>query len=114
VGFDDSGVVVVGTHAGLAIGKDGPTEMRLQDLALMRTLHNVEILHPADGVKTRQMLAYVAGTRRPTYLRLRQQLQRRSTSLATGSGSGSPTSSPAGKGSLASRWAGWSRSCSTA
>ena len=47
VGLNNSGVVLVGTHAGLAIGKDGPTQMGLRDLALIRTLHNVEILHPA-------------------------------------------------------------------
>ncbi len=33
VGLNQSGVVMVGTHAGLAIGKDGPTQMGLRDLA---------------------------------------------------------------------------------
>ena len=76
VGLNNSGVVLVGTHAGLAIGKDGPTQMGLRDLALIRTLHNVEILHPADGYETRQMLYYIASHQRPTYLRLcRQPLQ---------------------------------------
>ena len=76
IGLNDSGVVLVGTHAGLAIGKDGPTQMGLRDLALMRTLHNLEILHPADGYETRQMLHYIASHQRPTYLRLcRQPLQ---------------------------------------
>ncbi len=73
VGLNDSGVVLVGTHAGLAIGKDGPTQMGLRDLALMRTLQNVEVLQPADGRETRQMLEYVVGHRRPTYLRLCRQ-----------------------------------------
>lgn len=73
VGLNNSPVVLVGTHAGLAIGKDGPTQMGLRDLALMRTLQNVEILHPADGVETRAMLAYLARTRRPAYLRLCRQ-----------------------------------------
>jgi transketolase len=76
VGFNDAAVVLVGTHAGLAIGKDGPTQMGLRDLALMRTLHNVEILHPADGAETRQALAHAAAGRRPTYLRLCRQPQR--------------------------------------
>jgi transketolase len=76
IGLNDAGVVLVGTHAGLAIGKDGPTQMGLRDLAIMRTLPNLEILHPADGVETRRMLEYVAGHRRPTYLRLCRQPQR--------------------------------------
>jgi len=73
VGLNDAPVVLVGTHAGLAIGKDGPTQMGLRDLALMRTLPNVEILQPADGAETRQMLSYLAGHRRPAYLRLCRQ-----------------------------------------
>ncbi|SCL20758.1 transketolase subunit B [Micromonospora pallida] len=73
IGLNDSGVVMVGTHAGMAIGKDGPTQMGLRDVALMRTLPNVEVLQPADGVETRRMLRYVVGHRRPTYLRLCRQ-----------------------------------------
>jgi transketolase len=76
IGLNDSGVVLVGTHAGLAIGKDGPTQMGLRDLALIRTLQNFQILHPADGNETRQMLAHVVGNRKPTYLRLCRQPQR--------------------------------------
>ncbi|MFG1799520.1 transketolase family protein [Micromonospora carbonacea] len=76
VGLNDAGVVLVGTHAGLAIGKDGPTQMGLRDVALMRTLPNVEILHPVDGVETREMMRHVVGHRRPTYLRLCRQPQR--------------------------------------
>jgi transketolase len=76
VGLNDAGVVLVGSHAGLAIGKDGPTQMGLRDLAIMRTLPNLEILHPADGVETRRMMEYVAGHHRPTYLRLCRQPQR--------------------------------------
>lgn len=76
VGLNQSGVIMVGTHAGLAIGKDGPTQMGLRDLALMRTLHNVEVLQPADGRETRQMLEYAVSHRRPTYLRLCRQPQR--------------------------------------
>jgi transketolase len=76
VGLNDAGVVLVGTHAGLAIGKDGPTQMGLRDLAVMRTLHNVEIVHPADGVETKRVMEHIAGHRRPTYLRLCRQPQR--------------------------------------
>ena len=73
VALNDAGVVLVGTHAGLAIGKDGPTQMGLRDLALMRSLHNVQILQPADGRETREMLRYLTANRAPAYLRLCRQ-----------------------------------------
>jgi transketolase len=75
VGLNDSGVVMVGTHAGLAIGKDGPTQMGLRDLSLMRTLPNLEVLQPADGIETRAMLKYLVRSDRPSYLRLCRQPQ---------------------------------------
>ena len=59
-------MVLVGTHAGLAIGRDGPTQMGLRDVALMRTLPNVRVLHPADGSETRQMVSFLATDRRPS------------------------------------------------
>lgn len=73
VGLNRAGVVLVGTHAGLAIGKDGPTQMGLRDLAVMRSLHNVQILQPADGQETREMLRYLTATTAPAYLRLCRQ-----------------------------------------
>jgi transketolase len=76
VGFNAAGVVLVGSHAGLAIGRDGPTQMGLRDVALMRTLPNVEIIHPADGPETRAALTYMTSSRRPTYLRVCRQPQR--------------------------------------
>lgn len=75
VGLNDAAVVLVGTHAGLAIGRDGPSQMGLRDLALMRTLPNVQVLQPADGAETQQMVAHLATGRRPSYLRLCRQPQ---------------------------------------
>src|SRR5579859_6239045 len=65
IGLNDAGAVLVGTHAGLAIGRDGPSQMGLRDLALMRTLPNMQVLQPADGAETRQMVAYLATGTRP-------------------------------------------------
>jgi transketolase len=73
VALNNAGVVLVGTHAGLAIGKDGPTQMGLRDLAVMRSLHNVQIMQPADGRETREMLRYLAASTAPAYLRLCRQ-----------------------------------------
>jgi transketolase len=73
VALNDAGVVLVGTHAGLAIGKDGSTQMGLRDLAVMRSLHNVQILQPADGRETREMMRYLTAGTAPAYLRLCRQ-----------------------------------------
>jgi len=73
VALNNAGVVMVGTHAGLAIGKDGPTQMGLRDLAVMRSLHNVQIMQPADGRETRAMLGYLTASSAPAYLRLCRQ-----------------------------------------
>ena len=73
VALNDAGVVLVGTHAGLAIGKDGPTQMGLRDLAVMRSLPNVQIMQPADGRETCEMLRYLAASTAPAYLRLCRQ-----------------------------------------
>ena len=73
VALNNAGVVLVGTHAGLAIGKDGPSQMGLRDLAVMRSLHNVQIMQPADGQETREMLRYLAASTAPAYLRLCRQ-----------------------------------------
>lgn len=71
VGLNDAPVVLVGTHAGMAIGKDGPTQMGLRDLALMRLLPNVRIFHPVDGAETRRVLEHLmSDASGPAYLRL--------------------------------------------
>ena len=49
IGLNNANVTLVGTHAGLAIGKDGPTQMGLRDVALMRTLPNLKIYHPINS-----------------------------------------------------------------
>jgi transketolase len=73
VALNNAGVVLVGTHAGLAIGKDGSTQMGLRDLAVMRSLHNVQVMQPADGRETREMVRYLAASTAPAYLRLCRQ-----------------------------------------
>lgn len=73
VGLNNTGVVLVGTHAGLAIGKDGPTQMGLRDIGLMKMLPNLEIIHPIDKFETVSAMEYIATTNHPIYLRLCRQ-----------------------------------------
>ena len=47
IAYQNAPVVLVGTHAGLAIGKDGVTQMGLEDISLMRGLPNMVVLNPS-------------------------------------------------------------------
>ncbi len=42
----------VGSHAGVSIGQDGPSQMGLEDIAMMRTIPDSVILYPCDAVST--------------------------------------------------------------
>lgn len=68
-------VIVVGTHGGMAIGKDGVTQMGLEDLSLMRSLPNMTVLNPATYTETIKMISYLCDSelKNPYYLRLGRQ-----------------------------------------
>lgn len=73
VALDEAPVVIVGTHGGLAIGKDGATQMGLEDMNLMRGMPNMTVIQPADYKETIEAVRYLAETRMPAYLRLGRQ-----------------------------------------
>lgn len=73
VALDDAPVVIVGSHPGLAIGKDGATQMGLEDVNLMRGMPNMVVLQPTDHIETREMMKYVVASRNPIYLRISRQ-----------------------------------------
>ncbi len=73
VALDYAAVVIVGSHPGLAIGKDGATQMGLEDVNLMRGMPNMIVLQPADPIETREMMKYVVASRQPMYLRISRQ-----------------------------------------
>ena len=58
-----------GSHAGVSIGEDGPSQMALEDLAMMRAVHGSTVLYPADGNATAKLTAAMAETHGVTYLR---------------------------------------------
>jgi transketolase len=64
---------IVGTHAGIAIGEDGYSQMGLEDIACLRALPNVAIVQPADELETRQAVAWAVEHQGPVYLRLTRQ-----------------------------------------
>ncbi len=62
-------LVLVGSHAGVAIGQDGPSQMGLEDIAQMRTLFGSAVLCPADAVAAEKLTAAAAGYEGIAYLR---------------------------------------------
>jgi transketolase len=51
---------ICGSHAGVSIGEDGPSQMGLEDLAAFRAVHNSTVLYPSDAVQTAQLVALMA------------------------------------------------------
>jgi transketolase len=64
-----AGINLVGSHAGVAIGQDGPSQMGLEDLAMMRAVHGSTVLYPCDANQTAHLVAEMAGLDGIRYLR---------------------------------------------
>ncbi|MFD7894572.1 transketolase [Streptomyces sp. NPDC059743] len=60
---------VVGSHAGVAIGPDGPSQMGLEDLAMFRAIHGSTVLHPCDANQTARLVAEMHALSGVRYLR---------------------------------------------
>jgi len=73
VAYTNANVKLVGTHAGIAIGEDGYSQMGLEDVACLRALPNIPIIQPADELETKQAVAYAVEHDGPLYLRLTRQ-----------------------------------------
>jgi transketolase len=58
-----------GSHAGVSIGEDGPSQMALEDLAMMRAVHGSTVLHPCDANQTASLVAELADRKGICFLR---------------------------------------------
>ena len=58
-----------GSHAGVSIGEDGPSQMALEDLAAMRAVHGSTVLYPADGNSTVKIVTAMCDLEGISYLR---------------------------------------------
>jgi transketolase len=58
-----------GSHAGASIGEDGPSQMGLEDLAMMRAVHGSTVLYPCDANQTVRLVAAMADLPGIGYLR---------------------------------------------
>ena len=58
-----------GSHAGVSIGEDGPSQMALEDLAMMRAINGSTVLYPSDANQAVQLVAQMADTQGISYIR---------------------------------------------
>jgi transketolase len=58
-----------GSHAGISIGEDGPSQMGLEDIASMRAVHSSTVLYPCDANQTAQLVELMADQPGISYLR---------------------------------------------
>ena len=62
-------VKIAGSHAGVSIGEDGPSQMGLEDLAMMRAQPNITVLYPCDGISAERLVERAAYHPGPAYIR---------------------------------------------
>ncbi len=58
-----------GSHAGVEIGEDGPSQMALEDLAMMRAVHGSTVLYPSDATSTAHLVRAMADQNGISYIR---------------------------------------------
>ncbi len=62
-------LILCGSHAGVSIGEDGPSQMALEDLAMMRPIFDSTVLYPSDAVCAEKLVFEAAHTRGIVYIR---------------------------------------------
>jgi transketolase len=68
-GISQSNIKLVGSHVGVSIGEDGPSQMALEDLAMMRAVVGSTVLYPGDAVSTEKLLEEMAQIKGVCFLR---------------------------------------------
>jgi transketolase len=67
--ISQANIRLVGSHAGVEIGQDGPSQMALEDLASMRAIHGSTVLYPCDPNQTAHLTGLMADTPGIVYMR---------------------------------------------
>ena len=68
-GIGGMNIKLAGSHAGISIGEDGPSQMALEDLAMMRAVPGCAVLYPCDAVSTARLVEAAAGCDGMVYIR---------------------------------------------
>jgi len=61
---------VVGSHCGISIGEDGPSQMALEDIAMFRSLPGCTVFYPSDAVSTERAVELAANTKGICFVRV--------------------------------------------
>ena len=69
VAYPNVNVKIVGTHCGISIGEDGPSQMAIEDLSLACSLPGFTVFSPADEVSMRALVRAAAAHAGPVYIR---------------------------------------------
>ena len=67
--ISQSNIKLMGSHAGVSIGEDGPSQMGLEDLAMMAAQPGMVVLYPSDAVCTHRLVEAAAAHHGPVYIR---------------------------------------------
>jgi transketolase len=67
--ISEANIRLCGSHAGVSIGEDGPSQMALEDLAMMRAAHGSTVLYPCDANQTAKLVAQMADREGIVFLR---------------------------------------------
>ncbi|MEN3338730.1 MAG: transketolase [Acidobacteriota bacterium] len=68
-GVSFSNVKFSGSHCGVSIGEDGPSQMALEDLAMMRSVPGCAVLYPCDAMSTERLVVEMARRQGMAYMR---------------------------------------------
>ncbi len=69
VAYPKLNVKICVTHAGITVGEDGPTHQNCEDLAVMRSVPNLQVFSPADATESYAAMAYILDSDGPVYCR---------------------------------------------
>jgi transketolase len=67
--YSEANIKVCGSHGGVSIGEDGPSQMGLEDLAMMRSISGSVVLYPADAVAAEKLVGEMVKHEGIVYLR---------------------------------------------
>jgi transketolase len=67
--YSNANIKFVGSHAGISIGSDGPSQMALEDIAMFRSVPDCVVLYPSDAISTERLIEAAAEHQGMVYIR---------------------------------------------
>lgn len=70
IAYQNLPAVIVGTGSGMGYANLGPTHHSFEDIAIIRVLPNMQLVHPADAASLKALLPKIVASGKPTYFRI--------------------------------------------